>query len=130
MATSGNSSQVVNLGSVGGMGSSATAGAFNAGPQIAAKGGLVDSGIGAKGNLKPGGNVLVGGHFGPTTSAANAASGYNQGDQFAGTAGDTGTGPGAKGNLKPGGDVRNGPGKSAPAASGYAQGDQFAASKK
>jgi hypothetical protein len=78
------------------------------------------------GSPKAGGDVRVGGHFGPTTDAA-VVGGYNQGDQFAATLGD---GSAVKGNLKTGGDVRNGPGKSAPEASGYAQGDQFAGKKK
>jgi hypothetical protein len=118
------------LGSIGGAGSSAVAGGFNAGPMIAAQGGSRgDSSPQFVGAPKSGGDARMGGHFGPTTGAANAGSGYNQGDQFA-----AGIGKGSAvglGGVSRGGDSRN-DGDCAPAAAGtgYSQGDQFAAKVK
>jgi len=133
-----NADQYKTLGSVGGMGSSAQAGGFSAGPLIAGKGGMRgDSSPEMGGGMKAGGNVLVGGHFGPTTKAANAETGYNQGDEFAMAKESTPFGnKEALGGAKAGGDILGGAldsqgnPKAAPAEKGYAQGDMFAGKKK
>lgn len=132
-----NSQQFVTLGSVGGMGGSATPGGYNQGNMIAGVRATGDSSPRMAGKISAGGDVRVGGHFGPTTSLA-AEGGYNQGDMFTATseAGFGGTATGQLGGAKAGGDVRvtpldaKGNPKAAPAASGYAQGDMFAGSKK
>ena len=126
------SQQYKTLGPVGGPGSSAQAGGFVSGPIIAGQGGVRgDSGDRLIGNPKPGGDVRNGGHFGPTTSAAPAASGYAQGDQFAmdgGISGAPGNAP--KGALATGVDART-KGAGAASASGvYNQGMQLAAKTK
>jgi hypothetical protein len=127
-----NSQQYKTLGSVGGMGGTATAGGYNQGNQIAGVHARGDSSPQMAGSPKSGGNAMVGGHFGPTTGAANAASGYNQGDSFAASAGD-GKAVGL-GGVKKGGNALNGafPGgpDQAPGGSGYAQGDEYAATTK
>ena len=132
-----NSAQAKQLGSVGGMGNSVSAGEFVAGPQIAAQGNARGfAGAGLYGNAQAGGDVRGG---------TATAGGYNQGAMVTGSleaggasenAGGT-FGPGAvpDGGLKEGGDVRNGGafGKTSSASksdSGYNQGDMFAASKK
>ena len=121
-----NSQQYKTLGSVGGAGSSATAGGYNQGAQIAGSHASGDSSPRMAGSPKPGGDVRMGGHFGPTTAAANAASGYNQGDQFAAAGGVTDTGKAPKGGLKAGGNVLIDGDGCAPAAAGqYNQGDQL-----
>ena len=125
-----NSQQYKTLGSVGGAGSSATAGGYNQGNQIAGVHTRGDSSPQMAGSPKPGGDVRVGGRFGPTTSAANAASGYNQGDEFAASGGVTDTGSAPKGGLKPGGNILTGGGKSAAAGTGYNQGDTLVAKAK
>lgn len=129
-----NSQQYKTLGSVGGMGGSATPGGYNQGNQIAGVHTRGDSSPQMAGSPKPGGNALVGGHFGPTTSAANAASGYNQGDEFAASTGTGVLGNAPKGGAKEGGNALAGSFKGvpdqAPGGSGYAQGDEFAAATK
>jgi len=133
-----NADQFKTLGSVGGMGSSAKAGGFSAGPMIAGQGGSRgDSSPRMAGSPKSGGNVLVGGHFGPTTSPAQAADGYNQGDEFAMSKESAPFGNSKSlGGAKAGGNLLNkalddqGNPKAAPAQSGFAQGDMFEAKKK
>ena len=121
-----NSQQYKTLGSVGGAGSSATAGGYNQGAQIAGSHASGDSSPRMAGSPKSGGDVRVAGHFGSTTSAANAGTGYNQGDQFAATGGVTDTGKAPKGGLKAGGNVLIDGDGCAPAAAGqYNQGDQL-----
>jgi hypothetical protein len=130
------SNQFVTLGSVGGAGSSATPGGYNQGNMIAGVHAAGDSSPRMAGSIKVGGDVRVGGHFGPTTSAANPSSGYNQGDEFAMTKDTDGIGSGPKGGLKPGGNLLGtalddqGNPKAAPGQTGYAQGDMFAGKKK
>ena len=121
-----NSQQYKTLGSVGGAGSSATAGGFNQGNSIAGVRATGDSSPRMAGSPKAGGDVRNGGHFGPTTSAAASGSGYNQGDQFAGTGGFTPVGPGPTGGLTHGGDVRS----ASSSAGTFNQGDQLAAKVK
>jgi hypothetical protein len=131
-----NAQQYKTLGSVGGAGSSATAGGYNQGNQIAGVRATGDSSPRMAGSPKAGGDVRVGGHFGPTASAANAASGYNQGDQFAASheSGITGSAPygGAKagGNILGGALDSQGNPKPAQAANGFNQGDMFAGKAK
>ena len=125
-----NSQQYKTLGSVGGAGSSATAGGYNQGNMIAGVHTRGDSSPAMIGSPKPGGDVRVGGPFGPTTSAAPAASGYAQGDQYATSGGVTDGGSGPQGGLKAGGNILTGGGASAAAGTGYNQGDTLVASKK
>ena len=130
-----NANQYKTLGSVGGMGSSASAGGFSAGPQIAGKGGARnDSSPQMAGTPKAGGNVLVGGHFGPSTAAAPAGS-FAQGDAFAASK-ESGFGPGPVGGAKAGGNLMSdaldsqGNPKASQGANGYNQGDMFAGKAK
>ena len=125
-----NAQQYKTLGSVGGAGSSATPGGYNQGNQIAGVRATGDSSPRMAGSPKAGGDVRVGGHFGPTTSAANSASGYNQGDEFAAPGGQRDSGSGPKGGLSAGGNVLTGGGASAAAGTGYNQGDTLVASTK
>lgn len=125
-----NSQQYKTLGSVGGPAASATAGGYNQGNQIAGVRATGDSSPRMAGSPKAGGDVRVGGHFGPTTDAANAASGYNQGDEFAAAGGTTDTGSPVKGGLKPGGNILTGGGASAAMGTGFNQGNQLVAKVK
>lgn len=117
-----NSQQYKTLGSVGGAGSSATPGGYNQGNQIAGVRATGDSSPRMAGSPKSGGDVRVGGHFGPTTAAAASGSGYNQGDEFAASheSGITGSAP--YGGAKAGGNILTGGGASAAAGTGYNQG--------
>jgi hypothetical protein len=130
-----NAEQYKTLGSVGGMGSSAQAGGFSAGPNIAGKGGARgDSSPQMAGKPKSGGNVLVGGHFGPTTAAAPAGE-YGQGDMYAASK-ESGFGTGPVGGAKAGGNLLGGSldsqgnPKASQGANGYNQGDMFAGKAK
>jgi hypothetical protein len=131
-----NAQQYKTLGSVGGPGSSATPGGYNQGNQIAGVRATGDSSPQMAGSPKSGGDVRMGGHFGPTTSAANSASGYNQGDEFAAAGGVTDTGNAPKGGLKGGGNILGGAldsqgnPKPSQAANGFNQGDMFAGKAK
>ena len=124
-----NSQQYKTLGSVGGAGSSATAGGYNQGAQIAGVHARGDSSPQMAGSPKSGGDARVGGHFGPTTAAANPASGYNQGDQFAAGIGE-GNQVGLGGVKKGSSSALDGKGSAAASAGQYNQGDQFAAKVK
>jgi hypothetical protein len=120
-----NAQQYKTLGSVGGAGSSATAGGYNQGNQISGIGGARgDSSSQHAGSPKAGGDVRTGGHFGPTTSAAPAG-GYAQGDTFAATGGTSKLGSAPKGGLTSGGNAMvDGDGGTASAGQ-FTAGDQL-----